>query len=97
MPRTEGRQERARKAREKRRIKRQQIERSYREHVPPQIRAMRQNNWFERENPVPQVLLLVPAHFACPYEGCGKTFGEAQHLRRHMENKHYPHEVREEH
>lgn len=43
---------------QERRIKRRQIEESYREYVPPQVRLMRQQSWMARVNPDPQTLRM---------------------------------------
>lgn len=54
---------------------------------------MRQNGWFSRVNPEPQVIAYEGDTFACPYEGCGVVFVEPRFLRKHMESRHYPHQV----
>jgi len=91
--RTGARPGRSRKEREERRIKRQQIDRSYREHVPPQVRAMRQAGWFARVNPEPQDIPFEGDTFGCPVEECGRTFAAPRFLRQHMERRHFPHMV----
>jgi hypothetical protein len=83
----------SKEAREKRRVKRQQVERSYKDHVPPQVRQLRQGRWFARVNPTPQTATYAGNTFECPYEGCGKSFVAPEYLRAHIEKKHYPHAV----
>lgn len=46
---------------EARRKKRREVELCYRDHVPPQVRHMRQSRWMERVNPNPQVIVM-PYH-----------------------------------
>ena len=83
----------SKEAREKRRIKRQQTEQSYKDHVPPQVRQQRQGRWFARVNPTPQEILYTGAVFECPCEGCGARFVAAEYLKAHMTKKHFPHKV----
>jgi len=81
----------SKEAREKRRIKRQQTEQSYKDHVPPQVRQLRQGRWFARVNPTPQAIPYIGPTFACP--DCGKDVVSAEYLRVHITKKHYPHKV----
>ena len=81
----------SKEAREKRRIKRQQTEQSYKDHVPPQIRTQRQGRWFTRVNPNPQEILYMGDTFGCP--SCDKSFVSPEYLKAHITKRHYPHEV----
>lgn len=79
-----------REQREKRRIKRQQVEQSYKDHVPPQVRHLRQGRWFARVNPDPQDVPFSGDVVACPM--CPKNFINVEFLRAHM-NKRHSHRV----
>jgi len=77
--------------REKRRIKRQQVEQSYKEYVPPQVRQHRQGRWFARVNEAPQFVAYEGAIFDCP--DCDKRFVNMAYLKTHVKKKHYPHAI----
>jgi len=92
--RTSGKQASGRKSwRERqaaRREKRQQVDKCYREHTPPQVRLMRQENWMKRINPEPQFVPFEGETYPCPAEGCGARFGRPDWLRKHVAKRHYP-------
>lgn len=81
----------SKEARDKRREKRTQIEKAYKDHVPPQVRHLRQGRWFARVNATPQEVLYTGPVFPCV--DCPATFVSSEYLRAHITKKHYPHKV----
>jgi len=88
---TRSAQARRSRQQEARRTKRRQIEQSYREHVTPQERDLRQSRWHLRVNPEPQEVAWEGDTFACP--SCPKVFGAPKFLRKHVSKQHFPHRV----
>lgn len=84
-------QRNSKEAREKRRVKRQQVEQCYKDHVPPQVRHMRQARWFARVNTTPQEVAYQGPHYPCPL--CAKDFAASEFLRGHITRNHFPHRV----
>jgi len=72
--------------------KRAQIEKAYREHIPGQIRTLRQERWFKRVNPEPQFVSYEGPIIDCPE--CAKKFAVGKdrqgvrYIDRHMVAEH---------
>lgn len=71
---------------EARKLKRRQIEQSYREHTPPQIRHGRFLARVKRVNERPSNYPSMLPSQVCP-EGCGKFF-HPKHLLAHVRKRH---------